>query len=332
MNEITKEGIQAFQSGDTQKAARILAHAVRMDVRDEEAWYWLSACVDDLEKKRYCLRRVLHINPHNVKARRRLNCLENLDEPGAYEETDRVTHAKLPIARLGAGALVVIILLGVIISFALMQPRESKGADIAVVLGEVDEGVEDSLKTAPEGDEVSQEPIQIPLTGNPVIISGGGSQETDDFLLPDKTINVIWQYNGHPDEADLLAEVTKRHAERIQKTETEYSNCMRDQQAELNFAIIDQDAGLIAQAEQAIETCIWEYDQTKRNENSRYYDEIDRYSTSIRIAINRRSVDDPTTLVNVHGLYYGVTAFEAEEGDDYYLIVKASGPWSVKFD
>jgi len=104
------------------------------------------------------------------------------------------------------------------------------------------------------------------------------------------------------------------------------------QRAELEFAVLRQDTADIARFEQAIEDCVATYEQARRNQNSTYYDAIDFYTTTIVIILNRRSVDAPITLVNMKGIYFGVTMFEAEKGDDYYLIVKASGPWSVKLD
>jgi hypothetical protein len=328
MNEITKEGIRVFQAGDRQKAARILAHAVRIDVRDEEAWYWLSACVDDLEQKLYCLRRVLHINPQNAKARRRLERLQSIGEPAIQTEPAEAVRPQFPMIRWWAVALGIVILIGSGIWIATLWQNQPGRGDLAVVLSEVDQ------RTVEPRQEIllADEPVLIPVTGNEIIISGSGSQETDAFYLPAKKIKVIWQYSGSPEEDNRLREVTKGHKEQIRLIDEAYSTCMKEQKAELDFAIIRQDADHIARSEQAIEACIREHDQSKSSQNLKYYDELDYYSTSISIVLHRHSVDEPTKLVEKKGIYYGTTTFEAEEGRDYYLVVKASGPWSVKFD
>jgi hypothetical protein len=74
--DLHQQAIDALNSGNRATAARLLAKVVAQDPRDEAAWLWLAACLDDLDKKRYCLRKVLEINPENETVRQDLSRLE----------------------------------------------------------------------------------------------------------------------------------------------------------------------------------------------------------------------------------------------------------------
>ncbi|MCL4563010.1 MAG: tetratricopeptide repeat protein [Chloroflexi bacterium] len=73
---LQQQAIDALNSGNRDTAARLLAKVVAQDPRDEAAWLWLAACLDDVDKKRYCLHKVLEINPENETVRMDLSRLE----------------------------------------------------------------------------------------------------------------------------------------------------------------------------------------------------------------------------------------------------------------
>jgi tetratricopeptide (TPR) repeat protein len=335
MSELTKDGIREFQSGDREKAARILARALQINPRDADAWYWLSACVDDLEKKRYCLQRVLLIDPEYLKARWRLDRLDKGDAPIAAARPAAKVRFPLSMNRRG-----VVVLGGVILAVSLglyaiiTQLGMVNKADISVVLNEAGQAPALTVtQTVVVGTgETSPEDVLIPVTGKPVLVSGDGTEESDNFSLPAGKVTISWHYIGQPDEERRLQQVKDQHRSIMQVIEEEYKTCIQEGQAALDLAIRRQDAEAIAHFEQAVEICIQTYEQLINSQKEKYYDELDEVSTSITILINRRSVDDPIPLVDIDGIYYGLTIIEVEEGDDYYLIVKASGPWSVKIE
>lgn len=71
----------AIRSGDKNESRRLLLQAVRQYPKSEAAWLWLSALVDDPNKERDCLERVLSINPNNEIAQRHLLELTKVKEP-----------------------------------------------------------------------------------------------------------------------------------------------------------------------------------------------------------------------------------------------------------
>lgn len=60
--------IQLVQSGRRQFAVPVLREIVQENPADENAWLWLAECMDEVEHKRFCLQKVLAINPHNLQA------------------------------------------------------------------------------------------------------------------------------------------------------------------------------------------------------------------------------------------------------------------------
>lgn len=67
--------IQLVQSGRGQAAVPVLREIIQENPADENAWLWLAECMDDVEHKRFCLQRVLTINPHNLQAQMDLTSL-----------------------------------------------------------------------------------------------------------------------------------------------------------------------------------------------------------------------------------------------------------------
>ncbi len=86
-DEKLTEGIAAFKGGNKTAAKQILSEVIRAEPTNETAWLWLSACVDTIGQKTYCLKRALAINPGNLDARQALEQLE---------QQERVERPPLP--------------------------------------------------------------------------------------------------------------------------------------------------------------------------------------------------------------------------------------------
>ncbi len=74
--ELLRQGKAAVRANDYPTARRLLSQVVQRDPRNEQAWLWLSGTLEDSERMRYCLQRVLQLNPHNQAA---AAALEDLD-------------------------------------------------------------------------------------------------------------------------------------------------------------------------------------------------------------------------------------------------------------
>lgn len=77
---LMREAIQAARSGNKNWARECLGRILKADPYNEEAWLWLSAVLDTVAEKRYCLERVLAINPANAQAQAGLRYLEGQKE------------------------------------------------------------------------------------------------------------------------------------------------------------------------------------------------------------------------------------------------------------
>lgn len=73
--DILAQAISLIKSGDTQGGQKLLAEVVRSDPGNETAWLWLSS-VAPADKRRYCLDRVLKINPENALAKQLIEQLQ----------------------------------------------------------------------------------------------------------------------------------------------------------------------------------------------------------------------------------------------------------------
>lgn len=65
----------ACKHGDVPTALDLLARAIASDASNESAWLWLSGLVESDAERRFCLNRVLQINPHAAAARHGLKLL-----------------------------------------------------------------------------------------------------------------------------------------------------------------------------------------------------------------------------------------------------------------
>jgi hypothetical protein len=66
------QGIAALRIGKMVEAQELLAQSVELNPDDEHAWLWLSATAETAEDKRFCLEKVLALNPASDAARKGL--------------------------------------------------------------------------------------------------------------------------------------------------------------------------------------------------------------------------------------------------------------------
>ena len=70
--ENLRAGIAAAKAGDSARAAALFAQAVKEDPRSEQGWFLLGSYSAAPERREYCFRRVLALNPSHTDARRQL--------------------------------------------------------------------------------------------------------------------------------------------------------------------------------------------------------------------------------------------------------------------
>ncbi|HEX7976051.1 MAG TPA: tetratricopeptide repeat protein, partial [Anaerolineales bacterium] len=71
-NIMLQEAIEAVRKGQRGRARDLLTRLLRADQANPEYWLWMSAVVDSLKERVYCLQTVLQLDPNNIAARRGL--------------------------------------------------------------------------------------------------------------------------------------------------------------------------------------------------------------------------------------------------------------------
>jgi len=67
MDDLTKQGIDAFRAGKRDEARKLLLTAVKQNPDSESAWGWLYNVAENDKERIYCLKQVLRISPNNEK-------------------------------------------------------------------------------------------------------------------------------------------------------------------------------------------------------------------------------------------------------------------------
>lgn len=91
--DLIQQAIQALKAGEQARAQGVLSQLLAADPENDRAWLLLAACLDDAEKKRYCLQRVLAIRPDDVQARQALDELDRIFPPRSNENPQTVEMA-----------------------------------------------------------------------------------------------------------------------------------------------------------------------------------------------------------------------------------------------
>jgi len=81
------------RAGQKYGARSFLRHVVAGDRDNAHAWLWLAGVERDLDKRRYCLKRVLALDPENEAAQRGLPLVER-------ELADQLIRRRCSPARL----------------------------------------------------------------------------------------------------------------------------------------------------------------------------------------------------------------------------------------
>jgi len=79
MHQFVQSAIEAAKQGDNDKAIAFLKQVLSANPNDIDAWLVLAAIVDDPQRKRQCLNRVLKLDPVNVIAREELSELDRAE-------------------------------------------------------------------------------------------------------------------------------------------------------------------------------------------------------------------------------------------------------------
>ncbi len=108
--DILSAGIAAAKSGALDKAASLLAQAVKANPASVEGWYWLGRSLFAPDRREYCFRRVLALDPSHSGARQELGLAvpgpqppspSNLQSevPGSLKESSPSRPLKQPYSR-----------------------------------------------------------------------------------------------------------------------------------------------------------------------------------------------------------------------------------------
>jgi pimeloyl-ACP methyl ester carboxylesterase len=96
-NNLLREAQGAFHFGDRKAAVALYTQLVQSAPSSEENWLGLGLALEDTEKRIYCLRRVLEINPENLSAKQALDWLQSLPPPDSTSPPEFIeegTHPK----------------------------------------------------------------------------------------------------------------------------------------------------------------------------------------------------------------------------------------------
>jgi hypothetical protein len=148
------DAVKLIKSGNKAAAFPILEEVLLANPRDENAWLWLYACVEDVDQKRHCLRKALEINPKNEHARQALKKLASprpaparvsspASEPEPAAEHGEEPEAEEPVAvrnrRNGLLGMVVLVLLFCLCSgialFLVLRQFSDLGTGLAFLAG-----------------------------------------------------------------------------------------------------------------------------------------------------------------------------------------------------
>ncbi|MEP0824820.1 MAG: hypothetical protein HRF40_04985, partial [Nitrososphaera sp.] len=84
-----KQAVLLYKQGNKPQAAILLGEIVRQDPNNSNAWYGLALSLDEPDKKIFCLKKVIALEPSHQKARQLLEKLQVEQKPSP------VTQAKV---------------------------------------------------------------------------------------------------------------------------------------------------------------------------------------------------------------------------------------------
>jgi hypothetical protein len=126
MSEKLREAVALIKEGDKPGAAKILSSIVQNDPDNANAWYGLSLCMDEPDKRKYCLQRVLNINPSHDKAKQTLERLSASSGKEIVKEENIITISETKLVKIFGMILgVLIMVIGVIYLIPAKAPTSS---------------------------------------------------------------------------------------------------------------------------------------------------------------------------------------------------------------
>lgn len=78
-DDILRRAVELYRQGKKEQAAGLLSDLLAREPQNASAWYGLAVCLDDPDRKRYCLQRTLSIDPEHAQARQMLDQLDAAD-------------------------------------------------------------------------------------------------------------------------------------------------------------------------------------------------------------------------------------------------------------
>jgi len=90
-SENLERAISLIQSGDKEGGRNLLIDVVNSEPKNEDAWLWLSSVVP-LDKRAFCLEKVLEINPNNIQAKQFMDTISSTPQI-QIDPTPQPTHS-----------------------------------------------------------------------------------------------------------------------------------------------------------------------------------------------------------------------------------------------
>lgn len=99
------EAVRLSRQGQDAEARRLLVQILERQPSNEQAWLWLGRILPDIAQRRYCLERVLKLNPESSQAHEALEVLSVLEALSTDEKPERPPERPLAGATGATGAL-----------------------------------------------------------------------------------------------------------------------------------------------------------------------------------------------------------------------------------
>jgi hypothetical protein len=76
LEALLQQAIEHVNAGNLKEGRVLLERVLEQDPRNDQAWVWLSGCVEDTMQRRICLQQALKVNPNNQAALDGMEVLE----------------------------------------------------------------------------------------------------------------------------------------------------------------------------------------------------------------------------------------------------------------
>lgn len=98
MDDLTKQGIDAFRAGKRDEARKLLLAAVRQNPDSESAWGWLYNVAENDKERIYFLKQVLRINPNNERVNKLHKSLLDKQSQSNQPQVSKPNSQQVPTA------------------------------------------------------------------------------------------------------------------------------------------------------------------------------------------------------------------------------------------